>query len=152
MPRLPSRARLQPRAGHDLPALAREPGALGNGRPFRDWALPPGLGQIRRQLAGHAAGDRQFVDLLASVAGDGLEAVEPACREAPEAQPCSRDVARNLLARRRRPPIPPPVATPLRLALAIAPSDDCERCDAPRCRPPRAACWSGTRSSSRRGP
>jgi hypothetical protein len=124
---------------HYLPVLARKPGALRNGQPFRDWALPPGLGQVRRQLAGHADGDRQFVDILASVAEDGLEAVELACREALEAQLCSRDVVLNLLARRRQLPAPPPVATPLRLALAIAPTDDCERYDALRCRPPRAA-------------
>ena len=27
---------------HYLPVLERKPGALRNGRPFRDWTLPPG--------------------------------------------------------------------------------------------------------------
>jgi hypothetical protein len=114
---------------HYLPVLARKPGALRNGQPFRDWALPPGLAQIRRHLAGHADGDRQFVDILAAVADDGLDAVEAACLEALEAKLCSRDVVLNLLARRRQPPAPPPVATPVRLALALEPTADCGRYD-----------------------
>jgi transposase/DNA-directed RNA polymerase subunit K/omega len=117
---------------HYLPVLARKPGALRNGQPFRDWALPPGLTQVRRRLAGHADGDRQIVDILAAVADDGLDAVEAACLEALEAELCSRDVVLNLLARRRQPPTPPPVATPVRLALALEPAADCGRYDALR--------------------
>jgi hypothetical protein len=75
---------------HYLPLLARKPGALRNGQPFRDWALPPGLAQIRRRLAGRADGDRQFVDILAAVAEEGLDAVEAACLEALAAELCSR--------------------------------------------------------------
>ena len=121
---------------HYLPVLARKPGALRNGQPFRDWALPPGLAQVRRRLAGHADGDRQFVDILAAVADDGLDAVEAACLEALEAELCSRDVVLNLLARRRQPPAPPPVAAPGGLTLALEPAADCGRYDALR---PRAA-------------
>ena len=32
---------------HYLPVLARKPGALRNGAPFKDWALPPALEQVR---------------------------------------------------------------------------------------------------------
>ena len=31
---------------HYLPVLARKPGALRNGAPFRDWELPPGLPKV----------------------------------------------------------------------------------------------------------
>ena len=34
---------------HYLPVLARKPGALANGAPFQDWALPPALTRLRRQ-------------------------------------------------------------------------------------------------------
>ena len=37
---------------HYVPVLARKPGALRNGAPFKDWVLPAGLDRIRRKLAG----------------------------------------------------------------------------------------------------
>jgi hypothetical protein len=46
---------------HYVPVLARKPGALRNGAPFKDWLLPAGLERIRRKLAGTAGGDRQMV-------------------------------------------------------------------------------------------
>ena len=97
---------------HYLPVLTRKPGALRNGAPFRDWELPPGLAQLRRRLAGRDDGGRQFVDVLAAVLEDGLEAVEAACVEAVAADLFSRDVVLNILARRRTPPPPASIATP----------------------------------------
>ena len=47
---------------HYVPVLARKPGALRNGAPFKDWALPGALGRVRVRLAGHDDGDRQMVD------------------------------------------------------------------------------------------
>lgn len=46
--------------------LARKPGALCNGEPFRDWDLPGGLAQIRERLRAYADGDRQFVAILSA--------------------------------------------------------------------------------------
>jgi hypothetical protein len=81
--------------------LAKKPGALRNGDPFRNWDLPPALAQIRRRLAGHDDGDRQFVDILTEVAEAGLDAVEAACAEALAAGLFGRDVVLNILARQR---------------------------------------------------
>jgi hypothetical protein len=67
---------------HYVPVLARKPGALRNGAPFKDWVLPAGLKRIRRKLTGAADGDRQMVDILTAVLSDGLAAVEAACLEA----------------------------------------------------------------------
>ena len=39
---------------HYVPVLARKPGALRNGAPFRDWVLPAALERVRRRLAGSA--------------------------------------------------------------------------------------------------
>jgi transposase len=117
---------------HYLPVLVRKPGALRNGEPFRDWLLPPGLAQVRRRLANHADGDRQFVDILAAVAEDGLEAVEAACAEALSAKLCSRDVVLNVLARQREPAPPAPILTPASLTLGLEPQADCARYDALR--------------------
>jgi hypothetical protein len=74
---------------HYLQPLLRKPGALRNGAPFKDWNLPPGLAAVRRHVAGTNEGDRQFVDVLAAVARDGLPAVEKACLEARACGPCA---------------------------------------------------------------
>src|SRR5215471_11841053 len=99
--------------------LARKPGALRNGDPFRNWDLPPALAQIRRRLTGHDDGDRQFVDILTAVAEAGLAAVEAACAEAIAAGLFGRDVVLNILARQRDTAPPRPVATPAALTLMI---------------------------------
>ncbi len=62
---------------HYVPVLARKPGALRNGAPFKDWLLPAGLERIRRKLAGCADGDRQMVAILAAVLSDGLPRSRP---------------------------------------------------------------------------
>ncbi len=67
---------------HYVPVLARKPGALRNGAPFKDWVLPAAMERVRRKLAGADDGNRQMVDILAAVLTDGLTAVEAACAEA----------------------------------------------------------------------
>lgn len=116
---------------HYVPVLARKPGALRNGAPFRDWELPPALAQVRRRLSAHADGDRQFVGILGAVLAEGLDLVEAACAEALEAKLFSRDVVLNLLARRRE-PAPPANLTSTGPALTIEPIADCARYDALR--------------------
>src|SRR6516225_8556049 len=37
---------------HYVPVLARKPGALRNGAPFKDWVLPASMERVRRKLAG----------------------------------------------------------------------------------------------------
>jgi DNA-directed RNA polymerase subunit K/omega len=125
---------------HYLPVLARKPGALRNGDPFRNWDLPPALAQIRRRLASHDDGDRQFVDILTEVAEAGLDAVEAACAEALAARLFGRDVVLNILARQRDADPPPTVATPTALALAIEPMADCARYDRLRNSSAEGAC------------
>jgi hypothetical protein len=41
-----------------VPILARKPGALRNGAPFKDWVLPAALEHVRHKLAGTDDGDR----------------------------------------------------------------------------------------------
>ena len=48
---------------HYVPILKRKPGALRNGPPFRDWALPDALRRIRARLNRHGDGDRQVVKM-----------------------------------------------------------------------------------------
>jgi transposase len=117
---------------HYVPVLARKPGALRNGAPFKDWVLPPGLERIRRKLAGSADGDRQMVSILTTVLSDGLPAVEAACQEALREGVHSADVVINILARQREPAPAASITTPEALRLRHAPVADCTRYDSLR--------------------
>jgi transposase len=114
---------------HYVPVLARKPGAMRNGAPFKDWELPGALGLVQRKLKGVTDGGRQMVAILTAVLTDGLAAVEAACAEALEGGTHSADVILNILARRAEPEMIAPVATPARLALALPPRADCARYD-----------------------
>jgi transposase len=117
---------------HYVPVLARKPGALRNGAPFKDWILPVSLERVRRQLAGSNDGDRQMVDILVAVLSDGLAAVEAACAAALRENVHSADVILNILARRREPAAPITIMTPEALRLRHAPAADCGRYDSLR--------------------
>ena len=130
---------------HYVPVLARKPGALRNGAPFKNWVLPAALERVRRKLAGSDDGDRQMVSILAAVLTDGLPAVEAACAEAlsegvhsADPPPLSSDQWRtmapilNILARRRDPGPPVTIMTPEALRLVCAPVADCTRYDSLR--------------------
>ena len=117
---------------HYVPILARKPGALRNGAPFKDWALPAPIERIRRKLKTAPDGDRQTVEILSAALTDGLPAVEAACAEALENGVHSADVVLNILARRRDTGPPPTIATPEALRLACEPVADCARYDSLR--------------------
>jgi transposase len=114
---------------HYVPVLARKPGALRNGAPFKDWVLPTALDRVRRKLAGSDDGDRQMVKILAAVLTDGLPAVEAACVQALSEGVHSADVVLNILARQRDPGPPMTIMTPDALRLRHAPVADCARYD-----------------------
>lgn len=114
---------------HYLPVLARKPGALRNGAPFQDWALPPALTKLRSRLGSGDEADRRFVRVLSMVLTDGLDAVEDAVREALEGGTASDDLIINILARRREPPRPAGITTAEALALTHPPIADCARYD-----------------------
>jgi transposase len=121
---------------HYVPVLARKPGALRNGAPFKDWALPAAIERVRRKLAMAPDGDRQMVDILAAVLEDGLPAVEAACAEALSEGVASAGVILNILSRQRDPPPPETITTPEALKLRLEPIADCARYDSLR-RPPQ---------------
>jgi hypothetical protein len=97
---------------HYVPVLARKPGTLRNGAPFRDWVLPAALERVRRRLAGSDDGDRQMVAILSAVLTDGLPAVEAACAQAMAEGVHSSDVIINILTRHRDPGPTATILTP----------------------------------------
>ena len=114
---------------HYVPVLARKPGALRNGAPFKDWVLPAAMERVRRKLASVNDGNRQMVNILTAVLTDGLPAVETACAEAIAQGVHSADVVLNILARQRDPGPPVTILTPAALTLRHAPVADCARYD-----------------------
>jgi hypothetical protein len=117
---------------HYVPVLARKPGALRNGAPFRDWVLPAAMQKIHRRLRTVDDGDRQMVSILACVLTDGLAAVEAACREALDHGVSSAAVIINILARARDPAPGIMLSTPEALRLTHEPVADCGRYDSLR--------------------
>ncbi len=97
---------------HYIPVLARKPGAIRNGAPFKDWDLPPAMRRVQRKLGRVPNGDRQMLDILSIMLTDGLDAVEAACAEALREGVHSSAVVLNILARRREPAPPRTIATP----------------------------------------
>lgn len=114
---------------HYVPVLAKKPGALRNGAPFKDWVLPSALERVKRRLRERRDGNRQMVDILAAVLSDGLPAVEAACAEALSENVHSADVILNILARRREPKLPPSIVAPKALQLVHEPAANCARYD-----------------------
>ncbi len=119
---------------HYVPVLARKPGALRNGAPFRDWILPAAMERVRRRLTGSDDGDRQMVAILAAVLTDGLPAVEAARAQAMAEGVHSSDVIINILTRQRDPGPTAVIATPDALTLRHVPAADCARYDQLRSR------------------
>src|SRR5205823_5146570 len=106
---------------HYVPVLARKPGALRNGAPFKDWVLPAAMERVRRKLAAVDDGNRQMVDILTAVLTDGLPAVDAACAEAIAHGVHSAAVVLNILARQRDPGPPATILTPVALTLRHVP-------------------------------
>jgi hypothetical protein len=117
---------------HYIPVLARKPGALRNGAPFKGWELPPALRRVQRKLERQHGGDRQVVEILGAVLSDGIDAVEAACSEALAQNVHSAGVVLNILARHREPPPPLTIATPDALKLGREPAANCDRYDSLR--------------------
>jgi hypothetical protein len=121
---------------HYVPVLARKPGALRNGAPFKDWVLPAALDRIRRKLAGSNDGDRQMVKACPRTRSEdprrGTHWRVARCGEGlrPGSEGVhSADVVINILTRRRDPGLAATIMTPDALRLRHAPIADCARYD-----------------------
>jgi transposase len=110
---------------HYLPLLERKPGALRNGRPFREWKLPPGLHALREALEDVRGGDRQLAGVLSAIPHYGEEAVNVACELALEVGLTSKDAVLNILSRATEESPARDIAPPERLRLLHPPEADC---------------------------
>ena len=117
---------------HYVGILERKPGALRDGAPFKDWALPGPLLEIQRRLLSRPGGDREFVEILSAARTHGLDITERACRTALSDCTVRSEVVLNLIAREQDLPAIDPVSTPDALSLKEEPIADCGRYDALR--------------------
>ncbi|OGT07194.1 MAG: hypothetical protein A2103_05145 [Gammaproteobacteria bacterium GWF2_41_13] len=67
---------------HYVPVLERKPGALRNGAPFKQLALPAAVTAIRNKLLSYSDGEKQFIRLLLQAHQKGLEVLKEACQKA----------------------------------------------------------------------
>lgn len=115
---------------HYLPVLERKPGALRDGAPFKQWALPEAMVEVRKILAERIGGDRQFVSVLAVVSRYGLEPVAAACAQVVIDQTINSDVILSILSRSHEEPVPEPLPLSAQLPrLTLIPVVDCCRYD-----------------------
>ena len=114
---------------HYVPILARKPGAIRNGAPFKELHLPWAMTKIQARLAALPDGDRQMVDILLAAHEQGLDAVEAACVQALKEGLRSCAAVLNILSRQKTPPPPPKIDPPEHLRLLMPPVVDCARYD-----------------------
>ena len=114
---------------HYLPVLQRKPGALRNGAPFKDWALPAAIKRTLERLKSYRDWDRQSVDILSMVPVYGWETVAEVCDQALLSGSVTRDRVLNLLSRANEEEVPEPMETPAHLQLREPPLADCARYD-----------------------
>jgi hypothetical protein len=97
---------------HYVPVLARKPGALRNGAPFKRWVLPAAIERVRRKLRAAPDGDRQMVEILGAVLNRRAARGRGRLRRGPQGRRPfgGRDPQRDPGARPRRRRLPAPAA------------------------------------------
>ena len=114
---------------HYLPGLERKPGALREGAPFQQWALPDAFRQVDERWLTQSGGDTACVDLRLAGREHGLEPLDGACAVALAQGAVRAPVVLHQLHRLRSPPPPDPLPVPDGLRLARAPAAACARYD-----------------------
>ena len=117
---------------HYLPVLEKKPGALRNGAPFQNWALPAPIQAVKNKLLKTVRGDRAFVEVLLAVTSHGTELVSVACDLALEAGAVTAPVILNHVLRLASPARPASIGVASNLELQSEPRADCERYDSLR--------------------
>jgi transposase len=113
---------------HYLPLLARKPGALQNGAPFREMPLPDELLAVQNHLLQQPQGSRDFAHILSYIPSESMESVLDACAIAIKSGVISKVVILNILLRKKDRP-DETEATPniVYIKLKHIPTADCSR-------------------------
>ena len=112
---------------HYVPILKRKPGALRNGAPFAQWALPDALQQMKELYLKRIGGDREFVDLLYLIQEYDMDTVTTACELALEDKTTQLAAVIHLIHRLTEPDIDPLPASHHYPQLVVVPEANCQR-------------------------
>lgn len=112
---------------HYLPLLARKPGALRNGSPFREMPLPDELCAVQNHLRERPQGLRDFAHILSYIPTESMECVVAACGTAIKSGTISKDIILNILLRKKDQPDPTPDLSNFYRKLKYIPTEDCSR-------------------------
>ncbi|MDX8414473.1 MAG: IS21 family transposase [Mariprofundales bacterium] len=116
---------------HYIGVLARKPGALRDGAPFKQWdALPASMEQMRHKMAHISGGDKAFVSLLCAAQEHGIDSVAKACQEALNQGIIQAEWVINSIFQTTASSDPIPESVSTDLHLNIEPLADCSRYDA----------------------
>ena len=106
-----------------------KPGALRNGLPFREWALPPVIQLVRDRILKQPRGDRAFVELLLMAREFGLEPLQVACELVLDGHVVTASVVMNEMRRLVAPVQPEGLTVSNMPKLQTEPLADCGRYD-----------------------
>jgi transposase len=112
---------------HYVPLLKQKPGALRNGAPFKDWALPASVLEIKRRYLKRQGGDRDFVELLLQIQVHGMELVGVACKQSLERKTTQLAPIINLINRLAEPSIEDSLNTDNYPTIEVLPQANCQR-------------------------
>jgi len=110
-----------------VPLLKQKPGALRDGAPFTDWALPKAIIKIKQHCLQRVHGDRDFVELLLLIQDRGIELVTAACELAVEAKTLQLSAIINLINRLTETESPARLELPKYSQLQTPPEANCRR-------------------------
>jgi transposase len=112
---------------HYVPLLKQKPGALRDGAPFAQWALPPALITIKKRYLQRIGGDRDFVELLQLIQTYDMDTVTSACELALENKTTQLPAIVNLINRLTESDSEPLLDTQHYPQLRVLPEANCQR-------------------------
>ena len=114
---------------HYVPLLAHKPGALRDGAPFEQWALPKAIITLKNNYLKRLNGDRDFVALLLLIQTHDMDTVTTACELAIEAKTTRLSAITNLINRLTDNDVLPPLENHPYPQLEEPPQANCTRYD-----------------------
>jgi len=112
---------------HYVPLLEKKPGALRDGAPFADWALPAALRTLKTLYLRQAGGDKAFVKLLLLIQEYDIETVTSACELAIDAKTTNLSAIINLINRLMEPDVATTLDAQNYPHLQVLPEANCHR-------------------------
>ena len=115
---------------HYIDLLAKKPGGLRDGAPFKEPSMPPSLVLIKDHYLKEIGGDREFVDILLLANEYGVKVLTKACDMAVKQGTLRLAAIINSINRLLEPDMPPPIDVDAYPKLKFPPEANCARYEA----------------------